>query len=235
MFAKKNWIACACAGLLIGGAAVAQDSKPEKPEGLEDQAIYIFGHRTGESIRQMHMDVNMDLLIQGIKDALSEAEPLLNEEEMMACLKEFGPYIQTKIATANKAEGENFLAENGKRDGVTTLDNGLQYEVLTKGDGPIPTATDGALVNYTGKLIDGTVFDSSEGREPFDVNPVVGPPGQSVIEGWQKILQVMPEGSKWRVYIPSDLAYGENPRQGGPIMPNAVLIFDMELIKVTKN
>lgn len=132
-----------------------------------------------------------------------------------------------ELAKQNQAIGEAFLAENGKREGVLTLPSGLQYEVLTRGEGPKPEASDQVEVHYTGKLIDGTVFDSSVDRgmpATFGVT--------QVIPGWVEALQLMNAGSKWRLYIPSNLAYGPNGAPGSPIGPNATLIFDVELLKV---
>ena len=132
-----------------------------------------------------------------------------------------------KAATSNKVEGEKFLAANKVKPGVTTLPSGLQYKVLKQGTGPKPTAADKVTVHYEGKLIDGTIFDSSIKRgEPisFDVT--------GVIPGWTEALQLMPVGSTWQLFIPSNLAYGEHPRPGGPIGPNAVLTFEVQLIKI---
>jgi len=132
-----------------------------------------------------------------------------------------------KAGEANKAAGEAFLAENGKRAEVKTTPSGLQYEVLEEGNGPQPTAQDQVEVHYTGKLIDGTVFDSSVDRgvpATFGVT--------QVIPGWVEALQLMKAGSKWRLFIPSQLAYGPQGTPGGPIGPDSTLIFDVELIKV---
>ena len=132
-----------------------------------------------------------------------------------------------ELGEQNKALGEKFLMENGKRVEVLTTPSGLQYEVLKEGDGPKPTAADRVEVHYTGKLIDGTVFDSSEERgvpATFGVT--------QVIPGWVEALQLMKAGSKWRLFIPSNLAYGPNGAPGSPIGPNATLIFDVELLKV---
>jgi len=132
-----------------------------------------------------------------------------------------------KAAVSNKLEGEKFLAENKKQPGVTTLPSGLQVKVLKQGTGPKPKATDTVTVHYEGKLIDGTVFDSSLKRGEPASFPVNG-----VIAGWTEALQLMPVGSTWQLVIPSNLAYGENPRPGGPIGPNAVLTFQVQLIKI---
>ena len=132
-----------------------------------------------------------------------------------------------ELGKQNLELGEKYLAENGKRAEVKTLPSGLQYEVITEGDGPMPEATDQVEVHYTGKLIDGTVFDSSVDRgvpATFGVT--------QVIPGWVEALQLMKAGSKWRLFIPSNLAYGPNGAPGSPIGPNATLVFDVELLKV---
>ncbi len=124
-------------------------------------------------------------------------------------------------------EGISFLEENKKRKGVTTTESGLQYEVLVEGDGPKPTETSSVTVHYHGTLIDGTVFDSSVERgEPAKFGVT------QVIAGWTEALQLMPVGSKWKVYLPTEIAYGANPRPGGPIKPNMALIFEIELISI---
>jgi FKBP-type peptidyl-prolyl cis-trans isomerase len=129
---------------------------------------------------------------------------------------------------ANKKEGETFLAANKTKEGVVALPDGLQYKILTAGNGPKPTATDTVVCNYRGTLINGTEFDSSYKRG----QPVTFPVGQ-VIKGWTEVLQMMPVGSKWEVYIPSDLAYGpQGPGRGGPIGPNETLVFEIELVSI---
>ncbi len=132
-----------------------------------------------------------------------------------------------KAAAANKVQGEKFLAENKTKPGVTTLPSGLQIKVLKQGNGPKPKATDTVTVHYEGKLIDGTIFDSSLKRGQPASFPVNG-----VIPGWTEALQLMPVGSTWQLFIPSNLAYGEHPRPGGPIGPNAVLTFEVQLLKI---
>ena len=167
-------------------------------------------------------------------DALGGGAAALKDAEIQSCLQEFSQQLQAKqagmagkAAAGNKVEGEKFLAENKDKPGVTTLPSGLQYKVSKQGTGPKPKATDTVTVHYEGKLIDGTIFDSSLKRgEPtsFPVN--------RVIPGWTEALQLMPVGSTWQLFIPSNLAYGEHPRPGGPIGPNAVLTFEVQLIKI---
>jgi FKBP-type peptidyl-prolyl cis-trans isomerase FklB len=179
------------------------------------------------------IDVDLEILVTGIKDALSGAKPLMTEQEMKETITALQKDLQAKqqeqtkaLAEKNKKEGEAFLAENKKKQGVITMPSGLQYKILTDGKGKSPKATDTVTVNYKGTLIDGTEFDSSYKRgQPatFAVN--------GVIPGWTEALQLMKEGSKWQMFIPSNLAYGERGA-GGAIGPNAVLIFEVELISI---
>ena len=179
------------------------------------------------------MDVDPELLSRGIKDVFSGNKPLMTDEEfrdtMTNMKKEMMAKQETRMKEAgerNKIEGEAFLAENSKKEGVVTLPSGLQYEVIQTGSGDSPKATDQVTVNYKGTLIDGTEFDSSYRRgEPakFKVN--------GVIRGWTEALQLMKPGSMWKLYIPSALAYGERGA-GRQIGPNAALIFEVELIAV---
>lgn len=239
MFAKKSWIACACAGLMLGGSALAQDETKPALETLDQKASYAIGLNMGTSLERGGVDLAFDQFIQGLKDGLAKADPALTDAELQATMQEFQEVMQAKMmekaateGAANKEEGATFLAENGKREGVKTTASGLQYEVIEEGDGAVPTATSAVSVHYTGKLIDGTVFDSSEGREPIELPFLVNEQGQgSVIQGWVEALQLMKVGSKWRVFIPSDLGYGEQGA-GGDIGPNATLIFDVELISI---
>jgi FKBP-type peptidyl-prolyl cis-trans isomerase len=159
---------------------------------------------------------------------------LLTEDEARAALmqlqKEMQEKQQAKAAAegdANKKEGEAFLAANKGKEGVVTLPSGLQYKILTPGTGPKPTATDSVVCNYKGTLINGTEFDSSYKRGEPATFPVTG-----VIKGWTEALQLMPVGSKWQLFIPSDLAYGARGTPGGPIGPNATLIFEVELMSI---
>jgi FKBP-type peptidyl-prolyl cis-trans isomerase FklB len=158
-------------------------------------------------------------------------KPKYTQEELMAAMQAFEGSMREKEAMRgkeSKAAGDKFLAENGKREGVTTTASGLQYEVVKAGDGPKPVATDKVNVHYHGTLIDGKVFDSSVERgQPITFGV------QEVIKGWTEALQLMPVGSKWKIYIPSQLAYGEQGA-GGDIGPNEALIFEVELLGIVK-
>ncbi|HIX45281.1 MAG TPA: FKBP-type peptidyl-prolyl cis-trans isomerase [Candidatus Barnesiella excrementipullorum] len=194
-----------------------------------DKLSYALGMNVGYSYLASGIsNLQVDDFAQGVKAVMEQAEPALSIDEAKTIINDFFMQLQEQI---NKAagetlkKGEEFLAENAKRPGIVTLPSGLQYEILSAGTGRKPSATDRVQCHYHGTLIDGTVFDSSVQRgEPavFGVN--------QVIPGWVEALQLMPEGSRWKLYIPSKLAYGE--RQAGSIPPNSALVFEVELIKV---
>lgn len=194
-----------------------------------DKLSYALGMNVGYSYLASGIsNLQVDDFAQGVKAVMEQAEPALSIDEAKTIINDFFMLLQEQI---NKAagetlkKGEEFLAENAKRPGIVTLPSGLQYEILSAGTGRKPSATDRVQCHYHGTLIDGTVFDSSVQRgEPavFGVN--------QVIPGWVEALQLMPEGSRWKLYIPSKLAYGE--RQAGSIPPNSALVFEVELIKV---
>lgn len=194
-----------------------------------DKLSYALGMNVGYSYLASGIsNLQVDDFAQGVKAVMEQAEPALSIDEAKTIINDFFMQLQEQI---NKAagetlkKGEEFLAENAKRPGIVTLPSGLQYEILSAGTGRKPSATDRVQCHYHGTLIDGMVFDSSVQRgEPavFGVN--------QVIPGWVEALQLMPEGSRWKLYIPSKLAYGE--RQAGSIPPNSALVFEVELIKV---
>jgi FKBP-type peptidyl-prolyl cis-trans isomerase FklB len=225
----------------VTAAAAEEEARAPKPESLDERASYSIGLNLGTNLRDGGVDVAVEQMIQGLKDGLSEADPALTQQEIQETMMEFSQIMQAKemermaeASEKNLAEGEAFLNENSQREGVTVLPSGLQYEVLREGDGPKPGTEDGVTVHYHGTLIDGTVFDSSVERgEPFALPALVGPQGPMVIDGWVEALQLMPAGSKWRLFIPADLAYGESER--GPGGPHSTLIFDVELISIQDN
>lgn len=193
---------------------------------------YSFGYLMGSSNKQDIPDLDIGAFSQGFKDAYNQGQPAITEQQMQETLMsykqrreaEFMQAMQAK-AEANKTEGETFLATNAKKDGVKVTNSGLQYQVLTAGTGASPKASDVVEVNYEGKLLDGTVFDSSYARGESASFPL-----NQVIPGWTEGVQLMKEGAKYRFFIPADLAYGET---GNPsIEPNSTLIFDVELLKV---
>ncbi|MGE5172664.1 MAG: FKBP-type peptidyl-prolyl cis-trans isomerase [Betaproteobacteria bacterium] len=199
----------------------------------KDKVSYAIGVDMGNSLKKNSIDVDPELLVKGMRDALSGAKTLMTEQEVRETLVAFQKEFQAKqqekmkaLAEKNKKEGDAFLAENKKKGGVKTLPSGLQYKVIKEGKGASPKETDTVTVHYRGTLIDGTEFDSSYKRnEPatFQVN--------GVIKGWTEALQLMKEGAKWQLFIPANLAYGERGA-GGVIGPNATLIFEVELIKI---
>lgn len=199
-----------------------------------DRISYALGLSMGNNFRASGIkEINIQDFADGVAAVFYGSAPKMSYDEAKKEIQAYFEKMQkeqeaeaAKMAEINKKAGEEFLAENGKRVEVLTTPSGLQYEVITQGEGPKPTAKDQVEVHYTGKLIDGTVFDSSVDRgipATFGVT--------QVIPGWVEALQLMNEGSKWRLFIPSNLAYGP---QGAPgaIPPNATLIFDVELLKV---
>jgi FKBP-type peptidyl-prolyl cis-trans isomerase FklB len=199
----------------------------------KDKVSYAIGMNIGSTLHRQSMDIDPNILLQGLKDAMAGGKTLLSEEEARATLTELQNDMRKKqqekmqqAGEANKKEGDAFLAANKAKEGVVTLPSGLQYKVLTSGKGPKPTATDSVVCNYKGTLIDGKEFDSSYKRGQPATFPVSG-----VIKGWTEALQLMPVGSKWQLVVPSDLAYGERG-QGGDIGPNATLIFEVELLSI---
>ena len=192
-----------------------------------DSVSYSLGVNIGENIKTQFEDINLDNFEAGIKDVLEkELEPKITDNQAQAIINSYFSKKQQKQSESVIEEGINFLRENGKREGVTTLASGLQYEVIDDGTGPKPTIEDNVTTHYHGTLIDGTVFDSSVDRGEPASFPVGG-----VIKGWTEALQLMAVGSKWKLYVPYDLAYGE--RGAGPqIGPYSTLIFEVELISI---
>jgi FKBP-type peptidyl-prolyl cis-trans isomerase len=212
------------------GNPAGQQNSPLKTQA--DKASYAIGMSIGDTIRRGGVEVDPNILLQGLKDVLA-GKPLLTPEEAHAALVELQKQAAAKQAEkrqqqsdANKREGEAFLSANKAKPGVVTLASGLQYKILTAGTGPIPVATDTVVCNYRGTLINGTEFDSSYARKEALTFQVGG-----VIKGWIEALQLMPVGSKWQLFIPSNLAYGEQGA-GEDIGPNATLIFEVELVSI---
>ncbi len=193
-----------------------------------DSISYIIGYQMGANLTANSItSVNIDAFQKGMQDALGGENFFMDAIDANMMITQYLSALRVAESKTNLEEGIAFLEENKTREGVTTTESGLQYEIIEEGSGPKPTDTSTVTVHYEGTLIDGTVFDSSiERGEParFKLN--------QVIPGWTEALQLMPEGSKWKLFVPTELAYGENPRQGGLIKPNMVLIFEVELISI---
>lgn len=193
-----------------------------------DQVSYGIGMNIGRNLMSDGLKVNMAALTQGINDVLTNAKPRLTEAQISAAFEVVRKEMEAKAKTAGEKslrEGRAFLAANKAKQGITTLPSGLQYAVLKRGNGPSPKVTDTVRTHYHGTFISGKVFDSSvESNKPATFQ--VG----GVIRGWTEALQLMKVGSKWRLFVPSELAYG--PQGQGPIGPHTVLIFDVELLAI---
>jgi FKBP-type peptidyl-prolyl cis-trans isomerase len=189
---------------------------------------YAIGLSVASSLKEQNLDqLDPTVLSNAIKDVFENKTPKFSPNEAQDIIQNYLKELSEKQFAKNKEEGEAFLTENGAKTGITTTASGLQFEVVVEGTGKTPSATDVVEVHYHGTLINGNVFDSSIERgtpATFGVN--------QVIKGWTEALQLMKEGSKYRLYIPQDLAYGAHPHPGGPIEPLMALIFDVELITV---
>ena len=227
---KLRWIAVL--GIMLFASSVYAGDNIELKD-QKDKVSYSIGSNIGKNLKRQAVEVNPDVLLQGIKDVLSGGKTLMTEQEVNETMMNFQKDIMAKqqarmkeLSEKNKKEGEAFLAENKKKEGIIALPSGLQYKVIKEGDGKIPTATDTVTVHYRGTLIDGTEFDSSYTRGQPVTFPVKG-----VVPGFSEALQLMKVGSKWQLFIPSNLAYGERGA-GDDIGPNSTLIFDLELISI---
>jgi FKBP-type peptidyl-prolyl cis-trans isomerase FklB len=228
------------AGIAVGkeAAAVSQEtppaSAPQEPtiQNRKDKVSYAFGVGLARDLQRQKDNLNVDLLVRALTDALWGKNLLMSDEEVAATVKTFEAeqkqdieHAKTMISQKNKKAGEAFVADNAKKEGVVTLPSGLQYKVLKQGVGKLPTLDDYVVCNYRGILVDGTEIDSSYARKEPATLPVKG-----VMAGWAQALQLMPAGSKWQIFIPPQLAYGE--RIVGGIGPNATLIFEVELMSI---
>jgi FKBP-type peptidyl-prolyl cis-trans isomerase FklB len=196
----------------------------------KDKISYIIGMDIGTNLKKQSIDIDSNILAKGVEDALAGTKPLLTEQEIQETMMAFKKEMMAKqeeIGKKNKKDGEAFLAENKKKEGVKTLPSGLQYKVIKTGTGKKPKLSDTVTAHYRGTLIDGTEFDSSYKRGQPATFPVSG----GMIPGWTEALQLMEEGAKWQLFIPSNLAYGERGA-GSVIGPNATLIFEVELISI---
>jgi FKBP-type peptidyl-prolyl cis-trans isomerase FklB len=221
-----------------GKAANVAAAKPLKAGDLDSQkkkVSYAIGLDIGKNFKERAMDIDMEILIQGLRDAQGSGQPLLSSEEIQKVMTQFQQDMmkaeQEKRmgqAVVNKAKEEAFLKENAQKPGIKVTASGLQYRVISTGTGPLPKLTDTVKVHYRGTLLDGSEFDSSYKRNQPAVFPING-----VIKGWTEALQLMKVGSKWQIFLPASLAYGEQGA-GQVIGPNSTLIFDVELLGIEK-
>ncbi len=194
-----------------------------------DSVSYSLGVSIGSNLKGQGFEkLNFAAMMKAMEDVYGDGKTTISEEQANMFIQSYFQKLMDKKSEAAKADGVKFLEENKKKEGVQTTASGIQYKVNTMGTGPKPLATDRVKVHYTGKLIDGTVFDSSVERGEPAVFPLNG-----VIPGWTEALQLMPVGSKWTIFLPSDLAYGERGA-GQQIPPHSTLIFEVELISIEK-
>ena len=226
-----QWVVVLCGILVLCAAAQAGEVTLKDQK---DKASYGIGVDMAKTLQQMGADINAEALIMGIRDALANRKLQMSDEELGAVMNKFQADMRQKQAAvqrtsgeANKKAGDAFLAENKGKPGVVTLPSGLQYKILKEGTGKKPTESDTVECNYRGTLINGTEFDSSA-RHGQSVSFTL----KDVIPGWREALKLMPVGSKWQLFVPPQLAYGDRG-VGGQIGPNSTLIFEVELLAVT--
>ena len=228
---KQVLFAIAVLGLTLNSVSFAGDKMELKDE--KAKISYSAGYQLGSDFRQQVGNVDNEAMVKGLEDALSGADPSMSLEEMRSTLMELKKQLVAKkqkerqqLATQYRAEGRAYLAANAKKEGVVSLPSGLQYKVIKEGAGNPPGPKDSVSVNYRGTLTDGTEFDNSYSRNKPATFRV-----DSVIRGWSEALQLMKVGSKWELYLPSELAYGERGA-GSKIPPNSPLIFEVEVISI---
>jgi FKBP-type peptidyl-prolyl cis-trans isomerase FklB len=215
-----------------GAAATAKTGTTVTLKTKKEKASYALGMNIGTGLHRQGVTMDPALVAKGLRDAMNGSKTLMTEDEARAALTQLQTEVREKMqaktqeaAGPNKKAGDEFLATNKTKDGVVTLPSGLQYKILKAGTGPKPTAADTVSCHYKGTFIDGKEFDSSKG-EPVSF-PVTG-----VIKGWTEALQLMPVGSKWQLWIPGDLAYGDGGRPGIP--PASTLVFEVELVSIAE-
>lgn len=224
-------------GILIVLAVIALTSCDQQKTSSKEVTIaseidsvsYAIGIDIGNNLKRSGFEaINPDALAKGLNEVYTEAEGIWEAQAANTYVMNYFSKAAERKAKENLTKAEEYLAANKDKEGVVTTESGLQYKIITEGTGPKPLETDQVKVNYRGTLIDGTEFDASTAENPaqFRVN--------GVIKGWVEALQLMPVGSKWELYIHPDLAYGASPRQGGPIQPNDMLIFEIELLEIVK-
>lgn len=216
------------------GSSAAQNQESPTPSSMEEKASYAIGFNLGRTLHNDEIPAAIEQIAQGLRDGFADAEPKVTEADMATAMQELQQVAQAALqerlsasGAKNREEGAAFLASNSSRDGVVTLPSGLQYEVLTTGTGPKPSATDVVRVHYRGTTLDGLEFDSSYERGQPAVFPL-----NRVISGWTEGLQLMPVGSKWKLFVPSALGYGSNAPPGAKFGPDSVLVFEVELLAI---
>ena len=226
----RKWQWLAFLGVVLLSAQCAQEPTDLKTE--QDKVNYGIGVSVARNFRQQGMEVDINLVVKGMKDELTGKKVLLSDDELRKTMTAYQQEIRRKqiqerkvAALDKKKEGDAFLEENKKKEGVVILPSGLQYKILKGGEGKKPAADDTVEVSYKGTLINGKVFDSSQPGTPLALKV------KQVIPGWQEALQLMPVGSKWQLFIPPELAYGQQGA-GAEIGPNATLIFEVELLAI---
>lgn len=221
---------------LVSILSLSLISTPSMAAGLntlEQKASYSIAYDVAERLKQQGADLDTDAFVEGIRDSMNGKPARLDDKQRVEARTQYQSLLQKKLeaemnamASKNKAEGEAFLAANAGKEGIVTTNSGLQYRVIKAGSGKQPTVDDTVVTHYRGTLIDGREFDSSYGRNKPATFPVRG-----VIKGWTEALQLMKEGGKWELFIPSDLAYGASKRSE-LIQPNSTLVFEIELLEV---
>jgi len=221
---------------IVALAIIASSCGQKVPNNLKlkneiDTISYALGVDFGNNIKNAKFEeINYEAFIKGIDDVYKDKETIIKSDTARTIINNYLMEIRKKAYQKNLEDGQKFLEENKKREGVITTESGLQYEIITEGTGKTPTASSIVKAHYRGTLIDGTQFDSSYDRgEPLEI------PLNGVIKGWTEGMQLMKEGGKIKLYIPTDLGYGMNVRPGGKIEPNMALIFEVELIEVKEN
>lgn len=212
--------------LALASLVNASELKTDK-----DKLSYIFGVQVGQGLRAEGVELEMDAFTAGIKDMLAGNNPQIDSAQAQILVSDYQEKKQqemAKVSAKKQNESSTFLANNAKKDGVFVTASGLQYKIVEKGKGKSPTSENKVIAHYTGKLLDGTVFDSSHDRGEPATFPVSG-----VIKGWQEALPMMKEGGKWQIVVPANLAYGDRG-VGNLIGPNETLIFDIELVSISK-
>jgi FKBP-type peptidyl-prolyl cis-trans isomerase len=228
---KIRWMA----GVVLSLLAISVRAQQTAPESQADKTSYAIGAQIAAGIKSQGIDVNPAMVAQGVRDALAGAKLLMTDEEIAAVMTTLQQQMKQKQQGAlaamlekNKKDGDAFLAENAKKEGVVTLPSGLQYKIITAGEGKKPTDGDTVVCHYRGTLLNGKEFDSSYGGDPATFGV------KDVIPGFREAIKLMPVGSKWQLFIPASLAYGERGA-GNAIEPNTTLIFEIELLSIKNN